>query len=222
MHRQQQGAVYLAPNSLIMDTQKAYNHWAGSYDTDENKTRDLEMVAGRQLLEGADFTHVLEIGCGTGKNTSWLAGKAKTLTAADFSEEMMKLARQKVTAPHVQFHQADITQPWNFSTATLITFSLVLEHIQDLDFIFEQAACTLPPGGLLYICELHPYKQLQGSRARFEQGGQLVQLEYFVHHISEFFNAARRTGLQCERLDEWFDSDDRNTVPRLVSFLFRK
>jgi ubiquinone/menaquinone biosynthesis C-methylase UbiE len=205
-----------------MDTQQAYNHWAHSYDSDENKTRDLELVAGRQLLEQADFTAVLEIGCGTGKNTSWLAPKAKTLTAVDFSEEMMKLARQKVTARHVAFQQADITQPWNFTTATLITFSLVLEHIQDLYFVLEQAAKTLAPGGLLYVCELHPYKQLQGSRARFERGDQLVQLEYFVHHISEFFDAAQKAGLQCRRLDEWFDSKDRTTVPRLVSFLFQK
>lgn len=205
-----------------MDTQQAYNHWAHSYDSDENKTRDLELVAGQQLLEQADFTAVLEIGCGTGKNTTWLAPKAKTLTAVDFSEEMMKLARQKVTAPHVAFRQADITQPWNFPAATLVTFSLVLEHIQDLHFVFEQAAKTLAPGGLLYVCELHPYKQLQGSRARFERGDQLVQLEYFVHHLSEFFDAAQKAGLQCRRLDEWFDSEDRTTVPRLVSFLFQK
>lgn len=214
--------MYLAPNTLTMDTQQAYNHWAHSYDTDENKTRDLELVAGQQLLNRADFTQVLEIGCGTGKNTTWLAQKAKALTAVDFSEEMMKLAQEKVTAPNVQFRQADITHPWDFPSATLITFSLVLEHIQDLYFVLEQAAKTLAPGGLLYVCELHPYKQLQGSRARFERSGQLVQLEYFVHHISEFFDAAQKADLQCEHLHEWFDGEDRNTVPRLVSFLFRK
>lgn len=205
-----------------MDTQQAYNHWAHSYDTDENKTRDLELVAGQQVLQGADLSHVLEIGCGTGKNTAWLSQRAKALTAVDFSEEMMKLARQKVTAPNVQFRQADITQPWDFPPATLVTFSLVLEHIRDIHFIFEQAARTLAPGGLLYVCELHPYKQLGGSRARFERGGELVQLEYFVHHISEFFDAAQKAGLQCEHLDEWFDSEDHTTLPRLVSFLFRK
>jgi predicted TPR repeat methyltransferase len=205
-----------------MNTQQAYNHWARSYDTDENKTRDLEGVAGRQVLTGADFTRVLEIGCGTGKNTIWLAEKAKTLTAVDFSDEMMRLARQKLSHPHVQFLQADITRPWHFGPASLITCSLVLEHIQNLDFIFEQVALGLEPEGLFYLCELHPYKQLQGSRARFELGEQLVQLEYFVHHISEFFAAAQQHGLSCRRLDEWFDSEDRTTLPRLVSFLFQK
>jgi ubiquinone/menaquinone biosynthesis C-methylase UbiE len=205
-----------------MDTQQAYNHWAHSYDSDDNKTRDLELVAGQQVLTGADFSKVLEIGCGTGKNTVWLAEKATTLTAVDFSEEMMKLARQKVNCSHVQFRQADITKPWNFGSATLITCSLVLEHIQDIDFIFAQAAKTLEPDGWLYVCELHPYKQLQGSRARFEREGRVVQLEYFVHHISDFFSAGQKSGLQCKRLDEWFDSKDRTMMPRLVSFLFQR
>lgn len=205
-----------------MDTQQAYNHWARSYDSDENKTRDLELVAGRQVLESADLSRVVEIGCGTGKNTAWIAPRAQELTAVDFSEEMMKLAQEKVTAPHVQFRQADITRPWNFGTATLVTCSLVLEHIQDIHFICAEASRTLAPGGLLYVCELHPYKQLQGSRARFEGEEGTVHLEYFVHHISEFFDAAQKAGLTCIRLNEWFDSDDRSTTPRLVSFLFRK
>lgn len=205
-----------------MDTQQAYNHWARSYDSDENKTRDLELLAGQQVLKEADFSRVVEIGCGTGKNTEWLAPMAKELVAVDFSEEMMKIARQKVSAPHVRFRQADITHPWDFGSATLVTCSLVLEHIEGLDFIFQEAAQTLAPGGLLYVCELHPYKQLQGSRARFAGESGTVHLEYFVHHISEFFSAARKAGLTCVRLNEWFDSDDRTTVPRLVSFLFRK
>lgn len=205
-----------------MNTQQAYNHWAQSYDSDDNKTRDLELVAGQQVLASVDFSQVLEIGCGTGKNTAWLAPKAGMLTAVDFSEEMMKLAHQKVTAPNVQFRQADITRPWCFDPASLVTCSLVLEHIEDIDFVFTQAANTLQQGGLFYVCELHPYKQLQGSQARFEREGELVRIEYFIHHISEFFAAGQKSGLQCLRLDEWFDAGDRTTLPRLVSFLFEK
>src|SRR5687768_16304504 len=112
-----------------MDTQEAYNHWAQSYDTVVNKTRDLEQNAAKNMLVNADFSKVIEIGCGTGKNTVWLAEKAKDLLAVDFSEEMMKVARQKINSSHVQFKQADITQRWDLNKATLITCSLVLEHI---------------------------------------------------------------------------------------------
>jgi ubiquinone/menaquinone biosynthesis C-methylase UbiE len=205
-----------------MNTEEAYNHWAKSYDSVVNKTRDLEQVAAKYSLAEANFSKVIEIGCGTGKNTVWIAEKAKELLAVDFSKEMMDIARQKITAPHVRFLWADITRPWNFEKASLITCSLVLEHIENINFVFGQVAQTVENGGFFYLCELHPYKQLQASRARFEHEGKLVQLEYFVHHISDYFEAAHTNGLHCIQLQEWFDDDDRTSTPRLASFLFQK
>ena len=205
-----------------MNTQEAYNRWAESYDNVVNKTRDLEQQAAKHSLDAADFSKVIELGCGTGKNTLWIAEKSGGLLAVDFSEEMMNIARQKISAPHVRFMQADITKQWNFEKATLITCSLVLEHIENLDFIFQQVNASLENGGSFYVCELHPYKQLQASRAKFEHEGKLIELEYFVHHISDFFTAARKNKLQCIQLQEWFDDNDRTDIPRLVSFLFYK
>jgi ubiquinone/menaquinone biosynthesis C-methylase UbiE len=205
-----------------VDTKQAYDRWAESYDTIINKTRDLEQAAAKSFLETANFSTVIEVGCGTGKNTVWIASKADQLLALDFSEAMMKVAKAKIIDDHVKFIQADITKPWNFGKATLVTCSLVLEHIENIGFIFEQVAESLHPGGLFYLCELHPYKQLQASRARFEYEGKLVELEYFIHHISDFVQAAQHNGLTCPKLQEWFDDDNRQTIPRLVSFLFEK
>ena len=205
-----------------MNTQEAYNRWAESYDSVVNKTRDLEQLAATSLLANADFSRVLEIGCGTGKNTAWIAQSAGELLAIDFSEEMMNVAREKIKTSNVQFQQADITKAWKFPNVTLVTCSLVLEHIENIDFIFQEAAKILETGGCFYLCELHPYKQLQASRAKFELEGELIQLEYFIHHISDYYSAARKNGLQCMRLQEWFDDTDKSTTPRLVSFLFQK
>ena len=205
-----------------MDTQKAYDQWAATYDSVANKTRDLELVVAKELLSGADFSKVLEIGCGTGKNTSWIAKRTNDLTSVDFSEGMLEIAKQKIKEEHVNFQQADITLSWNFKRSSLIICSLVLEHIKNIDFIFEQAAKTLENNGCFYICELHPYKQLEGSRAKFEKGNETVHLEYFIHHISDFFTAASKNKLQCIGLNEWFDGNDKSTTPRLVSFLFQK
>ena len=205
-----------------MDTQDAYDKWAVTYDTVLNKTRDLELFAAKEVLNVSDFSKVLEIGCGTGKNTTWLKEKTKDLIAIDFSEGMLEQARKKINDDHVNFQQANITKPWNFRPSTLIICSLVLEHIKDLDIIFEQAAKNLESDGCFYICELHPYKQLEGSRAKFERGNALIELEFFIHHISDFYSAASKNNLQCIGLQEWFDDNDRSTTPRLVSFLFQK
>ena len=205
-----------------ISTQAAYDLWANTYDSVENKTRDLELKAAGAVLSHSDFSAVLEIGCGTGKNTSWLKDKSGSVTAVDFSSGMLEIARQKINDEQVKFQQADITKPWAFPKATLVICSLVLEHIEDIGFIFEQAAKTLEPGGRFYICELHPYKQLEGSRAKFEHGGELIRLEYFIHHMSDFFQAALNNNLQCISLYEWFDDPSRASTPRLVSFLFQK
>ena len=55
-----------------MDIEQAYNIWADQYDTNSNKTRDLEAISLRTALSGFQFNNCLEIGCGTGKNTQWL------------------------------------------------------------------------------------------------------------------------------------------------------
>lgn len=52
-----------------MNVETAYNKWAEQYDTNENKTRDLEGVSLRKTLANINFEECLEIGCGTGKNT---------------------------------------------------------------------------------------------------------------------------------------------------------
>lgn len=207
-----------------MDTQRLYNQWSATYDEVDNKTRDLEKKAGQRMLSTLTFRRVLELGCGTGKNTQWLAEKAAYLQAVDLSEAMMAKAKAKVTAAHVHFAQADITGPWNFVSGTpdLVTCSLILEHIKDLRFVFQQASTVLRPGGGFYVCELHPYKQYGGSKARFETSEGLQVLECFVHHASDYFAAATANGFACERLDEWFDEDDRSQPPRLISFLFRR
>lgn len=208
----------------MSDVQKAYNNWAQQYDTNENKTRDLEARSLRETLAPLTFENCLEIGCGTGKNTVWLMQKAASVTAVDLSEEMLAKAKEKLNSANVTFLQADITRPWDFVTNQydLIGFSLVLEHIEFLQPVLEKAASALKPGGYLYISELHPFKQYNGSKARFDtaEGTQVVTC--FNHHITDFTDAATANGLSLANLAEYFDDENRNNIPRLLTLLFIK
>lgn len=206
-----------------MSTRALYNEWSATYDEVANKTRDLEKIAGQTVLSGLNMDSVIELGCGTGKNTEWLAPLAGQITAVDLSEEMMKRAQSKISRTNVIFQQADITQPWTFTDrkADLVTCSLILEHIQHLGIVFQHVKDHLKEGGCFYVCELHPYKQYTGSKARFETDSGTQVLECFTHHISDYLRAASSNGMSLIQLDEWFDDDERQ-LPRLVSFLFRK
>jgi len=207
-----------------MSTRELYNQWSDTYDEVENKTRDLEKKAGQQMLSPIPFASVLELGCGTGKNTDWLQQRATQLLAVDLSEGMLSKARAKISSDRVRFQQADLTKPWDFvkEKVDLITCSLILEHIENLSFIFGQASNVQHDGGYVYLCELHPYKQYAGSKARFQTAEGLQVLECFVHHISDYTKAALQNGFAVTALEEWFDEDNRSNPPRLISFLFQK
>jgi len=207
-----------------MNTKQAYNIWAAQYDTDDNKTRDLEGLALKLCLARVPFNKVLEIGCGTGKNTEWLIGKAAMITAVDLSDQMLARAKDKITSNRVEFKQADITARWNFRDGLydLVTFSLILEHIDNLDYVFNQVSKSLNPEGYVYIGELHPFKQYTGTKARFdtEEGKQIV--DCFNHNISDFIQAGKKHGLTLVDVEEYFDDNNRTDIPRILTILFKK
>jgi predicted TPR repeat methyltransferase len=207
-----------------MKPEEAYNSWASQYDTNENKTRNLEAIVLRETLSTIAFAMVLEIGCGTGKNTEWFTQKAEHITAIDLSEEMLLKAKEKNQSDKVEFIKADINSDWNFTTRNfdLISFSLVLEHIENLDHIFKEVYKKLNEEGYVYIGELHPFKQYTGSKARFETDEGLQIVQCYNHHISDFIQSAKKYGLKLVTLDEYFDNDDKTTVPRILTLLLHK
>ena len=157
-------------------------------------------------------------------NTEYLVQKTQSLTSVDFSEAMLAKAKEKIATNTIQFIQADITKPWHFATKCydLVTFGLILEHIEDLNAIFSKVAAVLNPNGYVYIGELHPFKQYAGTKARFDTSdGERYELECFTHHISDFLDAAQQNGLQLVRLEEHFDDNNRATIPRILSLLFK-
>lgn len=207
-----------------MNVQEAYDNWADQYDSNMNKTRDLEAVALRETLAYIPFDTCLEIGCGTGKNTEWLLTKAKEIVAVDLSEEMLNKAKKKIVSDKVIFIPANINKEWSFANKKfdLIGFSLVLEHIEDLENIFKNIAANITSDGYVYIGELHPFKQYTGTKARFNttEGQQIVTC--FDHHLSDFTQLATKYGLAILEVKEYFDDNDRSTIPRILTLLLKK
>lgn len=207
-----------------MNVQSAYTVWSEQYDSNENKTRDLEAVALRNILSTISFDSCLEMGCGTGKNTVWLEQKASHVKAVDLTNEMLDIARRKVQTNKVSFELADIHQDWHFAKGQfdLAVFSLVLEHIENVEPIFEKLAQCIQPGGHVYIGELHPFKQYAGSKARYQtaEGEQVVTS--FNHHLSDFTTAAFNNGFSITTIQEYFDEDSKSSLPRILALLFQK
>ena len=207
-----------------MKIQDAYTRWSTTYDSDRNLTRDLDQLATERSFADRTYRNVLELGCGTGKNTALLARISRNILAVDFSPGMLRQAKTKIDSGNVLFVAADLTRPWpcKAESCELIVCNLVLEHVEDLVPIFAQASQVLTGGGLFFISELHPFRQYQGKQAIFQSDAGTVAIRAFVHHLSDFINAGEQNGFSLRTMKEWWDDEDQNNVPRLVSFMFEK
>jgi ubiquinone/menaquinone biosynthesis C-methylase UbiE len=206
----------------------AYDQWSRTYEAVENATRDLAAQVLRLYPLNLRDRSILEVGCGTGLNTGYLASHAKELIAFDFSAGMLEQARAKTTAGNVCFVQCDIQLDWPMDDGSvdLVVCMLVLEHIANLDHVFQEAARVLRPGGEFFVSELHPFRQHQGCQARFTDvnSGNLVLVQAFLHDVSDYVNASIEHGFEVIRLSEWRDvnSEDKAKPPRLLSLHVRR
>ena len=109
---------------------------------------------------------------------------------------MIKIARKKILSKKAIFIIADLNDKWNIKNNTydLATLNLVLEHIKNLDHIFSSLFMKLKRGGKCFICEIHPKKQLSGSRARYIKNNVENILDIFQHSEQDYIKSANNTG----------------------------
>jgi len=199
-----------------------YDSWAYRYDHNINPTRDLDKIATIKSLSNLNFFNVLELGCGSGKNTKWLITKAHKLVGLDFSKNMLDLARNKIKTDKVTFINTDLNKNWpvNNNSFDLGTINLTLEHIEILDHVFNSLFMKLTHGGKCFVCELHPKKQLAGSKPKFEENGTEIVLDVFQHSEHDYIQSAENAGFKLLAKEDWYDNGKE--IPRLISFLFEK
>lgn len=112
---------------------------------------------------------------------------------------------------------------WCKEFVSIVVCSLVLEHIENISRIFKLISEHLKINGIVYIGELHPFKQYAGSKASFENEEGKQSVTVFTHHISEFTNSAKENGLTISEIKEYFDDGDNKTsIPRILTLKFMK
>ena len=138
---------------------------------------------------------------------------------------MLDVARRRVRSERVRFVEHDITRPWPVEPASidLVVGNLVMEHVRDLGPVYAEAARVLRSGGALFLCELHPYRQLRGGQAHFQDAetNETVPVTAYQHSVSEYVNGGITAGFTLRALGEHVEeSAASDPVPRLLSVLF--
>lgn len=127
----------------------------------ENYEDQQEFVVGKEVLRlameelesEAAFSHVLELGCGTGLFTQILAKKAQQLTATDYSDEMIASAQNLREYPkHVSFISENAME-LSFDNGQFdeVFMANLIHIVSDPEKVIAESWRVLKPGGRLII-----------------------------------------------------------------------
>lgn len=131
----------------------------------EEQIQRLEGLRDRLGLRSGDG--VLEIGCGTGLVTGWLARRVSPgkVTAIDFSTGMLRRARER--NPHVQCLAWDVCSGPLPTGDHDVAFCLhVVPHFRDHAAAYRNIAASLRPNGLLVVLHLSGRDHVNGIHRR--------------------------------------------------------
>lgn len=156
--------------SAIMESQNKEKYWSQFASEFEEKQ---SYVAGKEIIsltieelkKEQNLGKVLELGCGTGLYTQTLQKISEETVATDYSEEMIKAAKNKRgNLDRVAFMQANA-----------------------LDLQFEEESFnTVFMGNLIHVIE-DPEKVIKESYRMLKRGGRVIITSFAIDQMS-FFN----------------------------------
>jgi 2-polyprenyl-3-methyl-5-hydroxy-6-metoxy-1,4-benzoquinol methylase len=96
---------------------------------------------------------VLDLGCGSGVFSNYLAHKGCTVTGIDGSAAMIMLCQQIKTSATVRYvvQSLPLTNPAQYTPQDTVLMSSVLEYLDDMSGMLEQTSTLLKSGGLLIV-----------------------------------------------------------------------
>ena len=227
-----------------VSTATAYELWAPHYDTDGNFLQALDTLELQTLLPqflsqvhvsrtGEAGMKVVDLGCGTGRNTLQLMSLApqydiSEIVGLDLSQAMLSIAQKRIdevqqslktstTPPSTQIGQYDMSTskaiedlPVIAKNPDAVISTLVLEHLQ-LNQYFRVCSALVPSGGHLLITNMHSEQgAVSGAGFVDPTTGNKMRAESFAHTIPDVREAANEWGftVEGEIMEKGVDSEE--------------
>ncbi|MCC6867398.1 MAG: class I SAM-dependent methyltransferase [Burkholderiales bacterium] len=118
---------------------------------------DAEIVEGAlcRWLDTRRPARALELACGTGLFTRWLAPRVGELVALDASPEVQAINRGRVASANVRYELADLFAWEPDARYDLVFMSFWLSHVpvDRFDRFWESVRAALAPGGVAYVID---------------------------------------------------------------------
>ena len=129
------------------------------YEADDHAIallRAEQKVKNRWVLEEIKKHHptahsVLDIACGGGFLSNFLAPHFERVCGIDFSTSSIEVAKKHDQTGKVEYQQADAFQlPYSENEFDIVCMMDFLEHVEDPEGAIKEATRVLKPGGLLF------------------------------------------------------------------------
>jgi len=146
---------------ILQNVERYYHFHARIYDATRwsflfGRTELIQKIVSRSVP-----SHILEIGCGTGKNLADLAHylPQARLVGLDISEDMLRQVRKNLNAypSRIELLHRTYDRPLKADPAfdlILFSYSLSMMH-KNWESVIEYARQDLKPGGLIAVVDFH-------------------------------------------------------------------
>ena len=156
------GTRLRAPVGTEYDLQSGYQQWSATYDQ-PLRLFSIEEPPMQALIGTIPAGPALDAACGTGRYSTYLAGRGHSVIGVDQSEAMLDLAREKL--PAADFRRGDLTAlPLPDNSVGAVLCALALVHVPDISAALREFARVLRPGGRLVISDSTRSSYLSGGR----------------------------------------------------------
>jgi ubiquinone/menaquinone biosynthesis C-methylase UbiE len=204
---------------------QAAEAWVDFVRTGKDYNRDnLNNPAAFKLIGNVKGKTVLDLACGEGYNTRILARKGAKAIGADFSNRLLRYARQAETREKlgVQYYLLDADELGAFpkNSFDLVTCFMALQDIENHEKAISEVARVLKEKGRFIFSIPHPCFEvmtIKGKRIKAEED-YFKETEYPIQWNMERLNLPFITTSIHRSLTQYFDALYKNhlLVTRLV------
>ena len=184
-----------------------YDAWHANLAVDNGANTPWHRLAAH-LLGGTGSLNgqrVLEIACGRGGFSSWLAQGGALVTAADFSEVALEIAKAHFKDSTICWTVQDIQKmEFHDESFDVVISCETVEHVPDSVQAIHELARVLRPGGVLiltcpnYLGPLGLYRlYMRVTGRRYTEGGQPINRFTVVPRTISW---VKQAGLTIEKL----------------------
>ncbi|MGO8818047.1 MAG: methyltransferase domain-containing protein [Terriglobia bacterium] len=182
--------------------------WRSKYGPDGKLNSRVEQFKARLAELCPPPARVLDLGCGTGEISAAIDQMGYHVTACDFAEDMLHVARRSHSGTAVNWVCLEPSWellPFEDASFDAIIASSVFEYLDDVPRVAKELSRVLRPDGVLLLTVPNPWNSVRKIEARLQSSPFAARLSLVLRRFRQIDSYAAYLRLSRNRYDaeEW-------------------